>query len=203
MKKNRYDKIKEYNPLFLHLSKAYGDKQADRIKTQADEEYDRMADILGDALKTNKMHATFILERAALYKVLKEYYPDKAYVWIEKCIKKKNESRHESFAKMTSTKIGAGFFMKLCGIMTDAAFGEKAGFKVEWVRKDKEEVSFNMRACPYCEYLSKLGLPELTKSFCDSDEYAYCGLDNVDFIRTMTLGTGGDKCDFIYRRSDK
>ena len=27
--------------------------------------------------------------------------------------------------------------------------------------------------------------------------------NNVDFIRTMTLGTGGDKCDFIYRRSDK
>ena len=41
---------------------------------------------------------------------------------------------------MTSTKIGAGFFMKLCGIMTDAAFGEKAGFKVEWVRKEKNEI---------------------------------------------------------------
>ena len=129
MKKNRYDKIKEYNPLFLHLSKAYGDKQTERIKKEADAEYDRMAGILGDVVK--------------------------------------------------------------------------AGFKVEWIRKDKEEVSFNMKACPYCEYLSKLGVPELTKTFCDSDEYAYCGLDNVDFIRTMTLGTGGDKCDFIYRRSDK
>jgi hypothetical protein len=68
MKKNRYDKIKEYNPLFLHLSKAYGDEQADRIKKEADAEYDRMAGILGDVVKTNKMHATFILERAALYK---------------------------------------------------------------------------------------------------------------------------------------
>ncbi len=201
MKTNRYDKIKEYKPLFLYLNKTYGNERAEIIKKQADAEYDRMAEILGDVVKTNKMHATFMLERAALYKVLKDYYPETAYKWIEKCIKKKNESRHETFAKMTSTKFGANFFMKMCGIMTDAAFGEKAGFKVEWVRKDKKEVSFNMRACPYCDYLSKLGVPELTKTFCDSDEYAYCGLDNVDFIRTMTLGTGGDKCDFIYRRS--
>ena len=38
MNKNRYDKIKEYNPLFLHLSKTYGDKQAERIKKEEDDE---------------------------------------------------------------------------------------------------------------------------------------------------------------------
>ena len=42
-------------------------------------------------------------------------------------------------------------------------------------------------------------LDELTKIFCENDERIYGRLKGVKFIRTGTIGTGAEKCDFCVR----
>ena len=37
--------------------------------------------------------------------------------------------------------------------------------------------------------------------FCNNDIYAYGSLDGIQFLRVQTLGTGGEKCDFLLKRS--
>ena len=55
--------------------------------------------------------------------------------------------------------------------------------------------------CPYNKYFTELGCPELTKIFCRNDELAYGNLPGLNFIRTTTLGRGGERCDFCLRRA--
>ena len=56
----------------------------------------------------------------------------------------------------------------------------------------------DITACPYNRYFTELGVPELTKIFCINDECAYGDIPGLEFIRTQTLGKGGEKCDFLY-----
>ena len=42
------------------------------------------------------------------------------------------------------------------------------------------------------------GCPELCPLFCDVDDVTYGGLRKIGFMRTKTLGYGGDCCDFHF-----
>ena len=79
-------------------------------------------------------------------------------------------------------------------------FGKKGGFENRFVFYNGREAGFDIISCPYCKYLAELGCPELTANFCNSDLYAYGDLSEIEFSRTQTLGTGGEKCDFVMRR---
>ena len=48
----------------------------------------------------------------------------------------------------------------------------------------------------YYKYLTELGCPEINLLFCDNDVYSYGDLPGLRFIRTKTIGSGGDLCDF-------
>ncbi len=194
--KNRYDRIKDYQLLFNDLKKQYGLALSDEIKIKVNNRYSEMEDLLGNVPKEERKHVTLILERAALYTVLKERFPDSAYEWVNGCLRSKNASAHKMFAVMTKSKMGARFFMKMWDKVTESGLGDQAGFKKKWLIRESNISAFDMIECPYVRYLSLLGCPELTRSFCDSDVDVYGNLPNIDFQRTQTLGTGGCKCDF-------
>ncbi len=59
----------------------------------------------------------------------------------------------------------------------------------------------DVTSCPYNRYLTQLGCPEITKLFCENDDRMYGDLPGLDFIRTKTIGKGGDCCDFYMRKS--
>jgi hypothetical protein len=40
------------------------------------------------------------------------------------------------------------------------------GWKIEWLKNDKDAIRFDMRSCYYHDTFSKYGTPELTVSFC-------------------------------------
>lgn len=65
----------------------------------------------------------------------------------------------------------------------------------------KDICQFNILKCPYVKYCAELGCPELAHIFCNNDIYAYGSLEGIQFLRTQTLGTGGEKCDFLLKRS--
>ena len=124
---------------------------------------------------------TFIFPAAAVYLSVKDIAGQQtAYQIIENA----------------SVRSCAGMNRKLKKMM----FSENSGFKNRFYPEKKGEYRMDILACPYCRYFNELGCPELTKIFCDNDERTYGNLPGLEFIRTSTLGKGGECCDFLVRR---
>lgn len=88
------------------------------------------------------------------------------------------------------------FFAK----MTPKFFGESAGFRAEFLEQTKTAVKFDMLVCPYQDICQKYDCPEIVAMFCEADDACYGNMHpKVQWLRTKTLGKGGDCCDFEVR----
>ncbi len=75
------------------------------------------------------------------------------------------------------------------------------GWEMEPLQDDKECVAYNVHRCFYVDMLSSYGTPELTSVFCGGDDVVFPRLSpSITWERTMTLGQGGDRCDFRWCR---
>lgn len=84
--------------------------------------------------------------------------------------------------------------------MTPKFFGEPAGFQANFLEQSKTAVKFDMLVCPYYEICKKYGCPEIVAMFCDADDACYGNMHpRIRWMRTKTLGKGGDCCDFEVR----
>lgn len=90
--------------------------------------------------------------------------------------------------------------MKVFSKMIDSSYGEKQGFRSKFYARDKHELNFDILECPYKKYYTLIGCPELCQYNCLSDEACYGHMKKVKFVRTETLGRGGDCCDFRFKR---
>lgn len=63
------------------------------------------------------------------------------------------------------------------------------------------DLGFDVTSCAYWEYFKRMGTPEVARAYCQGDIYIAERLaPAIEFRRTETLATGGDCCDFRYRR---
>ena len=96
-----------------------------------------------------------------------------------------------------------GLYKKVPGIFaaqTPKFFGISAGFEANEIRTTGGVWRINMTRCPYHDECVRCGCPELCHCFCDSDDITYDGLHpKLIWQRTMTLGRGGDRCDFCMK----
>ena len=137
-----------------------------------------------------------------MYLAIREQFPDKALEWIELSSKAHGEQVGASINKTMKIPGMKRLFIPMMKRIAGMMFGSKAGFENRLIAYDKKSIHFDILLCPYCAYLAELGCPELTESFCRSDEYAYGNLKTMEFRRTQTLGTGGDRCDFYMAEKD-
>ena len=73
------------------------------------------------------------------------------------------------------------------------------GWDFTFIEYSNEKVAFNGTRCFYLKTLTAYGAPELTASFCKTDEVmAELFPPEVQFIRPHTLGRGDELCDFQY-----
>ena len=73
------------------------------------------------------------------------------------------------------------------------------GWDITYLEDSADRIAFNMTRCFYLNTLTALGAPELTASFCKSDDVmAECFPPAIRFVRPHTLGRGDDMCDFQY-----
>lgn len=73
------------------------------------------------------------------------------------------------------------------------------GWETTYIENSDERVAFNMTRCFYLNTLTAYGAPELTASFCKSDEVmAELFPPSIRFVRPHTLGRGDALCDFQY-----
>lgn len=96
-----------------------------------------------------------------------------------------------------------GLYKKVPGIFakqTPKFFGISAGFEANEIRTTGGVWRIDMTRCPYHDECVRCGCPELCRCFCDSDDITYDGLHpKLIWHRTMTLGRGGDRCDFCMK----
>lgn len=102
----------------------------------------------------------------------------------------------QHFAAITSTRLGARFFIWAFGALQPLLFGTNAGFEVTQGEATTDHVHFEISSCPYQRHTAALGVPELCNLFCTNDDIIYGNLPNVRFSRNGTLGRGAAVCDF-------
>ncbi|HEX2978945.1 MAG TPA: L-2-amino-thiazoline-4-carboxylic acid hydrolase [Anaerolineaceae bacterium] len=79
-----------------------------------------------------------------------------------------------------------------------------AGWDFEAVENSDTCLAFNATRCFYLNTLTWLGAPELTVSFCKTDDVmAELFPASVQFKRTQTLGRGDSHCDFQYCKAER
>ncbi len=143
----------------------------------------------------------FIFPSAAVYLTAQKYVrKEQAYSFIENAAAERTEKLGSMLAKIMKLPFVRDIFINMMDRMTKKKFGKECGFQNRFYPKKKGEYRMDILACPYCKYFTELGCPELTKIFCENDERGYGNLPGLKFERKTTLGKGGDRCDFYFRK---
>jgi hypothetical protein len=71
---------------------------------------------------------------------------------------------------------------------------------VRVVEDTQDCFAMNVYRCMIFDTLTAHGAPELTALFCNTDDWLAEEMPNIRWERTQTLGRGGDRCDFCWRR---
>ena len=183
------------------LINRYGIEVAEQIWQKAGTNLESLSQQYDYLPKAVKLHTDGNMFRnAAFYMAIKEQDPANALALLEEGAKREGAR----VAKLLSLLLyipGMKHVMLLVfSKMLDSFFGVDAGFKSIRHCASGSEVRFNIIQCPYCNYLTEIGCPEIIQVSCNIDEYIYGNLPGLEFTRTGTLGTGADQCDFCMRR---
>lgn len=143
----------------------------------------------------------YIFPSAAIYLTLREAVdPAIAYAVIENAAIKNSTKTGRKIAGMLRLPGMKRLFVWIWDPMTRKMFASESGFENVFYPRKKGEYRMDVVACPYDRYFTQLGCPELTKIFCANDNRCYGNLPGVEFLRSGTIGTGADRCDFLMRR---
>ncbi|MCM1253658.1 MAG: L-2-amino-thiazoline-4-carboxylic acid hydrolase [Clostridium sp.] len=141
-----------------------------------------------------------IFPAIAVYKTIAAKYPDKAMLILENGAAAISKPAGEKYARLLKFPGIKMIFLKIFSQGVKKGFGPEAGFAHEFITASNKALAFNVNKCPYQYYCEKYGCQEIVHIFCKNDEYAYGNLPHIRFIRTQTLGTGGNYCDFRFER---
>lgn len=146
-----------------------------------------------------------ILPGIAVYETLKTVMPrNEALQTVHGYVEQRAWKLKKAFLKLMRIP---GLYRKVPGIFckeTPKLFGETAGFAAREIQTSGGVWRIDMTRCPYHDACVRYGCPKLCPSFCDSDDITYNGLHpKLAWLRTKTLGRGGDCCDFCLRIKEK
>lgn len=143
----------------------------------------------------------YIFPSAAIYLCAKEELGGNvAYRIIEDAAVSMTTAAGEKLSALMRLPGMSDLFVQMWDPMTKKMFGPDNGFKNVFYSNRKGEFRMDIISCPYCRYFAELGCPELTKIYCANDNRVYGNLPGLEFIRTGTLGTGAERCDFYLRK---
>lgn len=150
-----------------------------------------------DLPKGVSMHTdSFIFPAAAVYLAMKEVDSVMAYDVMKKIMAEKSAKTGKMIAKCCRIPGFRKIFLGMWGPLSHRLFGESDGFKNVFYPKEEGCFRMDIIQCPYHQYLTEQGCPELNILFCENDVHAYGHLPGLKFTRTGTIGAGSDRCDF-------
>ena len=193
-----------YRNIKKELIKRYGQETVQRIWEKAGANWEELCARYAHLPVKMKQHTDGQMFRmAAVYMALKEKFPEQALEILSTGV----EREGRRIAKMLSRALyipGMDYvFLRIFSKMLDSSYNEDAGFQSTKHCISKDEVYFDINACPYCKYLTEIGCPEIARFSCEIDEWIYGNLPGLEFRRAGTIGTGADKCDFCLKRAKK
>lgn len=146
-------------------------------------------------------HTNLIFPHIAVYKALLERHGDAAMEIMEQGEAKAARKSAKTYQNLVKIPFGKAIFLKAFAAGCKSGFGPEAGFQNKVHRADTRVYQMDILACPYAKYCNAENCGELTHIFCNNDIYAYGSLKGITFTRHETLGTGGEKCDFLFERN--
>lgn len=133
-----------------------------------------------------------IIPRVAAYAVLKENGNDADSIFDGYVRNVAGPMMHDTYAKAEKLP---GFWA-----VFKTAFIRITEKSDRWEcesRKEKDRFFLDIHKCLWYDTCVECGYPEACRFFCECDNYTYGELNKIGFTRTQTLGTGGEKCDFV------
>ena len=197
--------LEKMNWVKEELDRSLPKEQSDTIWKASKDRLEGYFEEYADIPKGEHMHTdSRIFPFAAMYLSIKESAGEElAFDILERFCIHRCESLSKTLAGLMRIPGMPGLFVSIWDPMTKKMFGSASGFSNRFYDNPKGEYRMDVTACPYNKYLTELGCPEVTKLFCDNDDRMYGDLPGIDFIRTKTIGRGGDCCDFYMRKSLK
>ena len=79
--------------------------------------------------------------------------------------------------------------------------------KLEYIRQDEDICHFIIRRCVFHDFFTEVGVPELTKLFCEVDKVFFSkAFPEFEFHRNgsweNTIAHGKDYCDFVFEKKN-
>ena len=187
------------------LDKSFPKEQSDKIWKAALDKLEGYLEKYADIPEGERMHTdSRIFPMAAIYLSIKETAGEEfAFDLMERFCIYRCEGLAKILAGLMRIPGMKDLFVSIWDPMTKKMFGPASGFSNRFYDNPKGEYRMDVTSCPYNRYLTELGCPEITKLFCANDDRMYGNLPGIDFIRTQTIGRGGDCCDFYMRKSLK
>lgn len=177
------------------------ESEVEEIWSDAEERLRRLNEKYGELPKKQKTHTDIIFPHIAVYRALMERHADCAMEIMERGEAECTKKEAWSYQKVVKLPLGKTLFFRVFALGCKEGFGPSAGFANKVHKASRSVYQMDILACPYARYCAEEGCPELTHIFCNNDLYAYGALDGIKFTRTQTLGTGGEKCDFLLERT--
>ena len=160
-------------------------------------ELGKLVDDKGNAVVHRHIHDN-ILPVVACYELLKEsgMAPEAALAKASALMHDIFRKQVDSIRKVTKIPFFYKIFKKALPMIIKRNY-PPAGWDMRFKQVDNKEISFDCHRCIYFDTTVTLACPELCEAFCKNDDITYVALyPKIKFVRTKTLGAGGDCCDF-------
>lgn len=181
------------------MQKIFSESEVNVLWGTAEKTFIKLMEEETDKSKALSRHThVSIFPAIAVYKAVAEKYPEKAMTILENGAAAVAEEAGKKYSKILKYPGVKYIFLNIFSKGVKKGFGSEAGFSHEFISASSKKLEFNVTKCPYQYYCKKYGCSEIVHIFCKNDEYAYGSLPYIRFIRTQTLGTGGDCCDFRF-----
>lgn len=178
----------------------FGTERADIVIEETNALYERLcAESSGIPPEKREHMYKNIYPLAALYMTLRRYAGDDALSLAREWFIESVKMQANGLRKYISDNDMAASFPKAFADEMRRAYSCEAGFEIEFITENSFETRFNVYSCLYHDVCASMGIPELCRIFCLSDEVCYSELhESLHWSRTQTLAYGS-YCDFGMR----
>lgn len=194
------EKIERIQYIKQASEEVIGESETQNVWQAAEANLTQLSEKYGTFAKKEKAHTDLIFAHIAVYKALLQNHADDAMQIMEQGEAACSKQKAKSYQSIVRLPLGKALFLKVFAMGCKSGFGPEAGFANVVHKASSHIYQMDVTACPYAKYCKAEGCYELTHIFCNNDIYAYGSLDGIAFTRTQTLGTNGEKCDFLLER---
>lgn len=185
VKKTNHRFPKQIKQIYL-LSRKYYDKLLEDAEEMSQAKYELVSDIIFPSIAIYQAVIKYIGDADIAYEIVSRAYED---YYLEKTEKLRN---------MCKNSLAFYLIPSMAGDFIKKNYSEKEGFKIINRSKGMKTCHYDIVECPYHHFCKAYQCEELTTAFCDVADQAFEHLHRgISWDRTMAIGRGDDRCDFI------